>query len=243
MVTQWWNDYLTHYSSPYDFNPLNINPLRDHLEKTVDFEKVRALTELKLFVAATNVHTGRIKVFEGPELTADHVMASACLPYLFQAVEIDGVPYWDGGFMGNPALFPLFYKTACPDIVIVQINPVERDATPRSAADIQDRLNEITFSGALLGEMRAIDFVNRLIDSGKLSRDEYIRPFVPRIDGGCCLEPFSASSKLDATWSLISKLHRFGREAAKQWLDETYDSIGREGTLDLRMAYSGPAQK
>jgi hypothetical protein len=121
----------------------------------------------------------------------------ACLPYLFQAVEIDGVPYWDGGFMGNPALFPLFNKTACPDIVIVQINPVERDATPRSAADIQDRLNEITFNGDA-GDR----FVNWLIDLGKLSRDECIRPFVPRIDGGCCLEPFSASSKLDATWSL-----------------------------------------
>ena len=102
------------------FEPLRFQSL-EHLEKTVDFEKVRALTELKLFVAATNVHTGRIKVFEGPELTADHVMASACLPYLFQAVEIDGVPYWDGGFMGNPALFPLFCKTACPDIVIVQL--------------------------------------------------------------------------------------------------------------------------
>jgi NTE family protein len=114
MAAQWWTDFLTHYSSPYEFNPLNINPLRDHLEKMVDFAKVRALTELKLFVAATDVQTGRIKVFEGPELTADHVMASACLPYLFQAVEIGGAPYWDGGYMGNPALFPLFYKTACP---------------------------------------------------------------------------------------------------------------------------------
>jgi NTE family protein len=150
--------------------------LRDHLEKMVDFAKVRALTELKLFIAASNVQTGRIKIFEGPKLAADHVMASASLPYLFQAVEIDGVPYWDGGYMGNPALFQLFYKTACPDIVIVQINPIERDEVPRSAHEIQDRLNEITFNGALMGELRAIDFVNRLIDSGKLSRDDYMRP-------------------------------------------------------------------
>jgi NTE family protein len=238
IFTQFWADYLTHYSSPYDFNPLNINPLRDHLEKMVDFAKVRALTELKLFIAATNVHTGRIKVFEGPELTADHVMASACLPYLFQAVEIGGVPYWDGGFMGNPAIFPLFYKTACPDIVIVQINPIERDEVPRSTHDIQDRLNEITFNGALMSEMRAIDFVNRLVDSNILSRGDYMRPFVHRIGGGSLLAPFPASSKLDASWPLISELHGLGREAAKQWLDETYDSIGREGTLDLRMAYS-----
>ena len=237
MATQWWTDFMIHYASPYDFNPLNINPLRDHLEKAVDFAKVRALTELKLFIAATNVQTGKIKVFVGPDLTADHVMASACLPYLFQAVTIDGVPYWDGGYMGNPALFPLFYKTASPDIVIVQINPIERDAAPRSAHEIQDRLNEITFNGALMGELRAIEFVNRLVDSGKLSRDNYMRPFVHRI-GGCSLEPFAASTKLDASWSFLSKLHGLGREAAKQWLSETYDSIGREGTLDLRMAYS-----
>ncbi|MGH6829602.1 MAG: patatin-like phospholipase family protein, partial [Methylocella sp.] len=238
MATQWWTDFLTHYASPYDLNPLNINPLRDHLEKMVDFAKVRALTELKLFIVATNVQPGRIKIFEGPELAADHVMASACLPYLFQAVEIDGVSYWDGGYMGNPALFPLFHKTACPDIVIIQINPIERDEVPRSAHEIQDRLNEITFSGALLGELRAIDFVNRLIDSGKLSRDDYMRPFVHRIGGGSLLAPFPASSKLDASWSFVSKLHGFGREAAKQWLDETYDLIGREGSLNLRMAYS-----
>ncbi len=237
-VALWWSDLLTHYSSPYEFNPLNINPLRDHLEKMVDFAKVRALTELKLFIAATNVQNGKIKVFEGHELTVDHVMASACLPNLFQAVMIDGVPYWDGGYMGNPALFPLFYKTACPDIVIVQVNPIERASSPRSARDIQDRLNEITFNGALMSEMRAIDFVDRLVDSGVLSRKDYMRPFVHRIDGGNLLEPFPASSKVDASWSLIKQLHGFGREAAKQWLDENYDSIGKKGTLDLRMAYT-----
>ena len=168
-LAYWWADFLTHYSSPYDFNPLNINPLRDHLVKTIDFEKVRACEDLQLFVSATNVHNGRIAVFERPELTVDHVMASACLPFLFQAVEIAGVPYWDGGYMGNPALFPLFYKTASPDILIVQINPIERNETPKTARDIQDRLNEITFNGALMGEFRAMDFVNRLIDKGKLS--------------------------------------------------------------------------
>ncbi len=165
-------------------------------------------------------------------------MASACLPNLFQAVVIDGVPYWDGGYMGNPALFPLFYKTACPDVVIIQVNPIERDEIPRSARDIQDRLNEITFNGALMGEMRAIDFVDRLVDAGILSRENYMRPFVHRIDGGGLLEPFPASSKVDASWSLISQLHGFGREAAKQWLAEHYELIGKKGTLDLRMAYS-----
>jgi NTE family protein len=237
VTTDWWGDFLTHLASPYDFNPLNVNPLRDHLQEAVDFAKVRACKELKLFIAATNVRSGKIKIFEGHELTADHIMASACLPYLFQAVEIDGEFYWDGGFLGNPALFPLFYKTACPDIVIVQINPIGRNAVPRSAQEIQDRMNEITFNGALMSEMRAIDFVNRLVDTKILSRGNYMRPFVHMIDGGQDLEEFSASSKLDVSWGFISKLHELGREAAMRWLDSTYNSIGREGTFDLRTAY------
>jgi NTE family protein len=236
-IACWWTDFLTHYASPYDFNPLNINPLRDHLVKVIDFEKVRACRELKLFVSATNVHTGRIAVFEGKELTADHVMASACLPFLFQAVEIDGVPYWDGGYMGNPALFPLFYETKCPDILIIQINPIERDKTPKTARDIQDRLNEITFNGALMGEFRAMDLVNRLIDKGKLSAKDYLRTRPHRIDGGEFLASFAASTKVEASWSMMQRLRDFGRDAAKRWLAENYDKIGLEGTLDLRLAY------
>jgi NTE family protein len=237
-LAHWWTDLLTHYASPYEFNPLNINPLRDRLVNLVDFAKVRALTELKLFVAATNVQNGKIKVFEGPELTVDHIMASACLPFLFQAVEIDGAAYWDGGYMGNPALFPLFYKTASPDIVIVQINPIERAETPRSARDIRDRLNEITFNGALMSEMRAIDFVDRLVDAGKLSRDHYMRPLVHRIDGAGFLEQFPSASKVHASWPFIRQLRDFGRQAAKHWLDSHYEAIGKTGTLNLRFAFT-----
>jgi NTE family protein len=237
-VAAWWADFLTHYASPYEFNPFDLNPLRDHLNEAVDFSKVRACDRIKLFVPATNVHTGKIRVFHGGELTADHVMASACLPFLFRAVVIEGAPYWDGGYMGNPALFPLFYESHCPDIVIVQVNPIERDETPVTARDIQNRLNEITFNAALMGELRAIDFVSRLIDAGKLSPQEYMRPFVHRIDGGAILRPFSADTKLDASWSLISQFFEFGRSAAKDWLDQTYDAIGRESTLNLRMAFA-----
>lgn len=233
----WWMDLVTHYASPYEFNPLNLNPLRDHLVKTIDFEKVRACQDLKLFVAATNVETGRIRVFERQELTADHIMASACLPYVFQAVEIDGVPYWDGGYMGNPALFPLFYKTACPDVVIVQINPIERPGAPRTARDIQNRLNEITFNGALMGEFRAIDFVSRLVDSGKLSPDDYMRPFIHRIEAEKELASYSAASKFDTSWPFLTGLRDIGRAAAREWLATYYDSIGRTGTLNLRMAF------
>ena len=165
-------------------------------------------------------------------------MASACLPFLFQAVEIAGVPYWDGGYMGNPALFPLFYKTGIPDILIVQINPIERNETPKTARDIQDRLNEITFNGALMGEFRVMDFVNRLIDDGKLLEQEYMRTRAHRIEGGKVLAAFAASTKTRASWTMIEQLRGYGRaRRRKEWLAANYDKIGVESTLDLRMAY------
>jgi NTE family protein len=237
-VSALWSDFLLHFASPYQFNPFNVNPLHKYLVDTIDFEKVRAFDEFKIFIAATNVRTGKIRVFKGAELTADHVMASATLPTLFQTIVIDGEPYWDGGYMGNPALFPFFYASSAPDIVIIQVNPLERDTIPHSARDIQNRLDEISFNGALMGELRAIDFVVRLIDAGKLPLGEYTRPLVHRIDGGDLLRPFSAATKSDASWQLISSFFEFGRTCGKQWLDETYDRVGKEGTLDLRMAYS-----
>jgi len=237
-LAYWGTDWLMHYGSPYEFNPFNINPLLTFLRSSIDFEKVRAYDAIKLFVGATNVHTGKVKIFRRPDLTAEHVMASACLPYFFQAVVIDGEPYWDGGFMGNPPLFPLFYDSRVPDIVIVQVNPIERNVTPRSAREIQNRVNEITYNGALLGELRAIDFVNRLIDSGRLSQEQYMRPFVHRIDGGPFLDGFPASTKIDTTWSLIERFFEHGRMAAEKWLDARFEAIGRESTLNLRMAYA-----
>ncbi len=143
-----WDTFST-FVSPYDVNPLDLSPLRDHLVRLVDFEALRREPGPELFVAATNVHTGRGEIFRRGVLTADHVMASACLPRLFRAVEIDGAPYWDGGYAGNPPLWPLFYETDCRDTVIVQINPIERAATPRTAQEIADRVNEITFNAAL----------------------------------------------------------------------------------------------
>mgnify|MGYP001765299527 FL=1 len=229
---------MSQFASPYDLNPLDVNPLRDHLSEIVDFGKVRACEQIQLFVAATTVYTGKIRVFERAELTADHVMASACLPSLFKAVVIDGEPYWDGGYSGNPALFPLFYKTACPDILIVQINPLERRVTPRSAGDIQNRLNEITFNGALMSELRAIDFVDRLIDQGLLPKDRYKRNFVHRVDGGASLLPFSAATKLEARWEMLVQMRDIGRKAGKDWLKKHYDDIGQRDSVSLRMAYT-----
>jgi len=233
-----WLDAWSRMASPYDLNPLDINPLRDALNELIDFERVRACTEARLFIAATNVWSGKIRIFRGSELTVDHVLASACLPMLFKAVEIDGEPYWDGGYSGNPALFPLFYETETDDILLVQINPIERRSTPRTAREIQNRLTEITFNANLLQELRAVDFVARLVDEGKLSPRDYKRVLMHRIHGGPSLDDFTAASRLSAKWEFFKELKDLGRAAARTWLEDHYEAIGHTGTLDLRSAYS-----
>jgi NTE family protein len=161
-------------------------------------------------------------------------LASACLPFLFQAVEIDGVPYWDGGYMGNPVLWPLFYTARSNDILIVQINPIERDETPRTVMEIQNRLNEITFNAAMLGELRMVEFVGRLIDKGALSDETYKRLNMHRIAGGDALKALSASTKLNAEWEFLIYMRDLGRGAARQWLHAHFAAIGERSTLDLR---------
>lgn len=233
-----WFEMFSKMASPYDVNPLNINPLRGVISDLIDFDKVRGCADVNLFIAATNVRTGKIRVFTRQELTADHLMASACLPMLFQAVEIDGQAYWDGGYMGNPALYPLFYEAQGDDILLVQINPLERKELPTNARAIQDRLNEITFNASLLRELRAIDFVTRLIDEGKLSASEYKRVLMHRIDGGAPLAQLTSSSRLRAEWDFLLRLRDMGRNAAKRWLKRNYAAIGVQGTLDLQEAIS-----
>jgi NTE family protein len=232
-----WLDAWTSTFSPAERNPLDINPLRDALRELIDFERVRSCGDVKLFISATNVWTGKPRIFERAELTVDHVLASACLPTVFPAVEIDGEPYWDGGYVGNPPLFPLFYETASDDILLVQINPIERRATPRSAREIQNRLTEVTFNANLLSELRAIEFVGRLIDAGKLPTDRYKRVRMHRIAGGEKLDAFAATSRLNTEWTFLQELKDLGRAAAKQWLAERYDAVGVHATLDLRGAY------
>ena len=232
-----WFDAWSRVAGPYDLNPLDINPLRDALNSLIDFERVRACNEAQLFIAATNVWSGKIRIFTGPELTVDHVLASACLPMLFRSVEIDGEPYWDGGYTGNPALFPLFYETQTDDILLVQINPIERRSTPRTVQEIQNRLTEITFNANLLQQFRSVEFVTRLLDEGKLSTKDYKRVFMHRIHGGEKLDEFAASSRLSAQWSFFKELKNLGRNAARTWLAENYRFIGQKSTLDLRNAY------
>ncbi|MDQ0546291.1 NTE family protein [Methylobacterium brachiatum] len=234
-VAEFWAKMLS--PSPYVSNPLNINPLRKALAEQIDFERLREAETAGLFVSATNVWTGKLAVFERERLTVDHLMASACLPTVFQAVEIDGVPYWDGGYLGNPPLYPLHRAAQTRDIVLVQINPVERRETPRTESEIRDRLNEITFNANLMRELRAIDFIDGLIEDGTLGQGGYRRVLVHRIDGTDALEDYNAASKLDARWTVFKRLRDKGRAAAQAWLAETYGTIGQACTLNLRDAY------
>jgi NTE family protein len=234
-----WFDTLSHFFSPYDLNPLNINPLKDVIERFVDFDAVRRNTDLQIFVSATNVTTGRLRVFPRAKITVDAVMASACLPLLFQAVMIDGVPYWDGGYLGNPAIFPLFRDTTTEDLLIVQLNPVERREVPTSAHDIMNRLNEISFNASLFGEYRAIEFVARLIDQKRLPRGtgpgQYRRINAHRIalGGGGGDGAYTADTKLETDYDFFRTLHAAGRRAARNFLDEHYDDIRVRSTFDL----------
>jgi NTE family protein len=235
---QAWFDTLSRYFSPYDVNPLNINPLKDLIERFVDFDRLRANGDLQLFVSATNVQTGRVRVFSREAITADAVMASACLPLLFRAVEIDGVPYWDGGYLGNPVIFPFFRTTATEDVLVVQINPLFRQSTPMSSSEIMNRINEITFNSSLIGEYRAIDFVARLIDQGKLPRGtgpgEYRRINVHRIVLDRFGTHFDSFSRLSTDYDFFDMLHVNGKRAARRFLDEHFDDIGVKSTVDLR---------
>lgn len=232
-------DLLSRLISPYQFNPWNINPLRDILEKLVDFDLVRSCDETKVFVSATNVETGRVRIFDRHQLTCDMVMASACLPHLFQAVEIDGVPYWDGGFMGNPVLFPFYDATDCRDVMIVQINPIERKGAPRTGPDILNRINEITYNGSLLKELRAIDFVQRLIEQGKLSSNHYKKVNVHIVEAQDELRPLGASSKFNAEWAFLHHLFEIGHHAADRWLVQHFDDLGERSTVDIRAMFQG----
>lgn len=236
-------DTMSRVFSPYQINPLDINPLRDIVEDAVDFDRVRACDRTKLFISATNVETGKARVFNTHELTCDVVMASACLPMLYQAVEIDGVPYWDGGFMGNPSLFPFHRGTDCADIVIVQINPVRREGVPVTAHDIMNRINEISFNSSLLLELRSIEFVSRLIGQGLLSEERYRDTRVHIIENGEALNPLGASSKLNAEWAFLSYLRDVGRNTATDWLEANHDLIGFDSGVSLTEIISSRGSK
>ncbi len=228
-----WRPSRLRRRAPTPSIPLDFNPLRDTLARHVDFKALRESAGPKLFIAATNVRTGKGAIFTRDVLTPEHVIASATLPHLFQAAVIDGEPYWDGGYTGNPPLWPLFYETDCCDTVIVQINPIERAKAPQTPDGISNRVNEITFNASLLAEMRAADFVARLISEGVLKSERYKFERLHRIGGDGDLESYSADTKFDVSWSFLQKLRDLGRDSAKTWLAAHFDAIGERSTLDV----------
>ena len=229
-ATQAMGSWFAQWFSPYQANPFGLNPLRDLLKREVDFELLARpprTRSMKVFVAATNVRTGRGEIFSGKRLSVDAVMASACLPTLFQAVQVEGEYYWDGGYSGNPAIYPLIYETRSADVILVQINPVETPYVPGvGAADIMERVNEITFNAPLLAEIRAIEFVSRLLAEGKLDRTRYKDVLLHRVDGGAALAQFGATSKARADPAFLRRLFTLGRGAGQDWLAEHFNDIG-----------------
>jgi NTE family protein len=234
-----WLSWLNAWSqqwSPYQFNPGNHNLLRELLGRHVR-EPVLRDSPLRLFVTATSVRTGQPRVFSGKHLSIDALLASSCLPQLFQAVTIDGGPYWDGGFVGNPALWPLIYEADALDIVLVQIDPLVREGTPQSVAEIADRLNEITFNASLSAEMRAIAFVKKLIKANRIEAGHYKDLRLHRIADDLAMAPLDASSKYNTDLNLIEQLFGIGRAAAQRWLARHRGAVGVESSFDFEAVF------
>lgn len=222
--------------SPYQLPLTKLNPLRDILLNLVDFDRLQNCEKTKLFVCATNVRTSRPKVFTAQDISVDAVLASSCLPQLFRAVEIDGEYYWDGGFMGNPPIFPLIRNTSTSDILIVQINPINIRDVPETPSEIRDRVNELSFNSSLMHEMRRIFLMQKILDSGvKLPgehrefRDVYLHNINPEKQ----IAHYTTSSKLNASWSHLQRLKKIGKNAASEWLNENYENLGHASTCDV----------
>jgi NTE family protein len=226
-------DALSRMVSPYVANPANYNPLAEVLDDVIDFEWLRRHCTVRLFVCATNVKTGKIRVFGSDEVSARAVMASACLPFLFQAVEIGGEHFWDGGFMGNPPLFPLIYHTDCEDVLIVQINPICVDEVPVTAQAIVDRMNELSFNSSLMREMRAIAFVKKLLAEERVPRGRYKDLRIHTVDAESEMRRLGYSSKLNAGSDFLGWLFELGRGRAAAFLDAHHDKIGVESSTDI----------
>jgi NTE family protein len=224
-------DLMSRVVSPYSLNPLGFNPIKEILEKSVDFTHLGE-APVKLFITATNVRTGRGRVFRNMEITPDVLLASACLPTMFQAIEIEGEPYWDGGYVGNPTITPLVRESDAHDTILVQINPRERREAPRTASAILDRLNEISFNSPLMKELRMIALLREVADPGRGEGARWAAMRTHRIISEKIAE-FGASSKLNAEGAFLTLLKEEGRRSADTFLREHGDDIGNRSTTDL----------
>jgi NTE family protein len=236
-----WFNAISQVLSPYNFNPFNYNPLKDILNNIIDFEELQRYNKKKLFICATNVKTNRAKIFSNKEITVEAVMASACLPFLFQAVEINGEYYWDGGYMGNPPISPLITNTNIRDIVLVKINSININSVPTTARDIADRVNEISFNSSLINEMKLIHYRNELIRTGVLKHDDKKNReiFVHTISGYEALSQLSYSSKMNTSWDFLVELKNKGRQIAEKWIGTDFKEVGLKSTFDVEEHFFG----
>ncbi|NVO22949.1 patatin-like phospholipase family protein [Donghicola mangrovi] len=242
-VPYMWADVVSRMMTPYAWGPFYKNPL-EHIVQSFDFDCVCADAGPELFICATNVRSGKVKVFEGDEVTSDVLLASACLPTLFQAVEIEDPAtgqveaYWDGGYTGNPALFPMFEPRLPNDIVIVNINPIIRDEVPKTPQEIQNRINEISFNASLLRELRAISFVQELIHEGRMPPNQMKDVYVHMIADDKMMTNLSVATKLVPTPYVIQELRDAGRDAAEQFLAQHKDKLNQQSSVDLPLMFS-----
>jgi NTE family protein len=232
-------DQLSRLVSPYQLNPLNLSPLRDLLKGMLDWSCLSSPHSIKLFITATSVRSGKARIFSHRELTLDALLASACLPQIFQAVVIEGEAYWDGGYMGNPSIWPLIYHCRSRDVAIVQVNPLTREGVPRSAAEITNRLNEITFNAALMSEMRAIAFAERLVDADDKHSEiaRLKKMLIHMIEAEEAMETLGVASKMNTDLDFLLHLKALGRRTAETWLDKHFAALGHRSSLDIRKVF------
>jgi NTE family protein len=223
--------------SPYQWNPLMKNHLKELLLDVIDFDAIQKERKHKLFLTATNIRTSKVKIFHNPEITVDAVCASACLPHLFQAVEIEGEFYWDGGYIGNPAMFPLFEQTQCTDLMLIQIDNIDYNKVPTKMSEIIDRATDISFNSSLMREMRAIDFVTKIIEKGFDDDGRLIKTNIHYISTGDLMNHYSGSSKANVDWDWLCYLRENGRTKADAWIREHYEKIGKRSSCDINCIF------
>jgi NTE family protein len=224
---------MAQFVSPYQLNPLDTNPLRDLLNDRFDFDRLRRDEAIRLFVCATNLQNNKLRIFENEDLSADAILASACLPQLHRAVEIDGAFYWDGGFLGNPVLKPLIRTCHTSDVVIVQLNPMRRASLPVTSRDIVDRLNEVTMNASLMRELDNINTITRLVEEGVIKSERYRPVYFHCIADPDVMKELGVSSKNNTAWNFLTYLKGAGQDAAERWLKESGSKLGKQSTLDL----------
>jgi NTE family protein len=231
-------EQLSLFLSPYQTNPLNHSHLRTLLEETIDIAALRACTAIKLFVGTTNIRTGQPRIFRCDDLSVDALLASSCVPQVYQAVMIDGEAYWDGGYLGDPPLWPILYECRCPDIMIVQIHPIRREAVPQTSAEITNRLNEIVSNASLMAQLRAISFVTLIITEPgttgpQIDRLKKKNLFIHLVEAEDAMKALGAVSQLNTDLEFLLYLKKLGQESADRWLRAHLHDIGNRPTFDI----------